>query len=103
MTPPRSQLSQRLNHFERLARLHPPPVRSNLCLMLFRPLPDQTQSRLGTNVANHHPTGEIELSSLPLMLRVKVRRLMLVVNILMMIPKNIEIAGILLPSLWPNY
>lgn len=41
--------------------------------MLFRPLPDQAESRLGTNVANHHPTGEIKLAPLPLVLRVKVR------------------------------
>ncbi len=65
--------------------------------MRFRPLPDQTQSRLGTKVADHHPTREVELSSLPLMLSVKRHRLMLIVEHLDDDPQNIEIAGILFP------
>jgi hypothetical protein len=40
--------------------------------MLFRLLPDKAQRCLGADVAYHHPTGEIELASLALVLSVKV-------------------------------
>ena len=48
--------------------------------MGFRPLPDQAPSRLGANGADGHPTGEVKLGSLSLVLSMKVRRLVLVIE-----------------------
>lgn len=48
--------------------------------MRYRPLPDQSSSCLGTNVADYHPTGEIKLGSLSLIFGMKVHRLVLIVE-----------------------
>ena len=48
--------------------------------MCFRPLSDQAPSCLGTNGADHHPTSEVKLGSLSLVLSMKMRRLVLVVE-----------------------
>lgn len=74
--------------------------------MCLRPLPDQTSSCLGTNVADRHPTRKVKLGSLSLVFGMKMHRLVLGVEHLNDDPKNIEIAGILFLYwswlFWPN-